>query len=166
MELKKTLKQLAQEYLDKHYFPDLVKALAFRACKDDVFECCCDILMPQQVDLAPTFSQKLFELIKKHNVSETDCYKNANLDRRLFSKIRSNDDYQPSKNTVFALIFGLKLNLKEANELLEAAGYSVSHSIKMDVLIEFLIKRRIYDISVVNDILYEHKCNLLGNVTK
>lgn len=180
--MKKSIQDIikaAQEYLDKHYFPDdLINVLAYRKCNEEI---CnkemleieeCDMSMPSELapdvleSLEPTFSQKLFDLIKKQKISETDCYKNANLDRRLFSKIRSDDDYQPSKNTVFALIFGLRLTLKDANELLDAAGYSISHSLKMDVLIEFMIKKRIYDIFTVNEILYKYECPLLGNVAK
>lgn len=113
-------------------------------------------------DMEPTFSQTLFKMIKEKGISETDCYKNANLDRRLFSKIRSNDDYQPRKNTVFALCIGLKLNLDEAEELLDKAGYSISHSIKFDTIMEYLIKKEIYDILVVNEILDSFGCQVLG----
>ena len=113
-------------------------------------------------DMEPTFSQTLFKMIKEKGISETECYKNANLDRRLFSKIRSNDDYQPRKNTVFALCIGLKLNLDEAEELLDKAGYSISHSIKFDTIVEYLIKKKIYDIIVVNEILFSFGCPTLG----
>lgn len=114
-------------------------------------------------DLEPTFSQTLFRFIKEKDISETECYKNANLDRRLFSKIRSNDDYQPHKNTVFALIIGLKLNLDEAEELLDCAGYSISHSIKLDMIMEYLINKQIYDILLVNEILDSFDCPILGS---
>ena len=113
-------------------------------------------------DMEPTFSQTLFKMIKEKGISETDCYKNANLDRRLFSKIRSNDDYQPRKNTVFALCIGLKLNLDEAEELLDKAGYSISHSIKFDTIMEYLIKQKVYDIMTVNEVLYSFDCPILG----
>ena len=137
---------------------------------------CCDLAaepmvfyqeaLPMEADLLedmePTFSQTLFKMIKEKGISETDCYKNANLDRRLFSKIRSNDDYQLRKNTVFALCIGLKLNLDEAEELLDKAGYSISHSIKFDTIMEYLIKKEIYDIIVVNEILFSFGCPTLG----
>lgn len=114
-------------------------------------------------DLEPTFSQTLFRFIKEKGISETECYKNANLDRRLFSKIRSNNDYQPHKNTVFALIIGLKLNLNEAEELLDCAGYSISHSLKFDMILEYLIGKQIYDILLVNEILDSFDCPILGS---
>ena len=124
------------------------------------------VTLPMEADLMsdmePTFSQTLFKIIKEKGISETDCYKNANLDRRLFSKIRSNDDYQPRKNTVFALCIGLKLNLEEAEELLDKAGYSISHSIKLDTIMEYLIKQKVYDIMTVNEILDSFDCPILG----
>ena len=160
--IKEQLFLQAEEYLNKWY---KVPAICMDMCST-VHE---DRISYQTIsvdieELDPTFSQKLFDLIRTKGISEQDCYKNANLDRRLFSKIRSNDDYQPSKNTVFALIFGLKLDLKEAIELLDAAGYSISHSLKMDVLIEFLIIKKVYDINTVNEVLYKYNCPLLGNV--
>lgn len=125
------------------------------------------VLVPDILEeLQPTFSQKLFELIKKQGMSETDCYKNANLDRRLFSKIRSDDNYQPKKDTVLALIFGLKLDFNDAEDLLDAAGYALSHSFKRDILVEFLIKKKVYDINTVNEILHKYECQLLGNVVE
>ncbi|MBQ8750607.1 MAG: hypothetical protein IJZ30_03095 [Alphaproteobacteria bacterium] len=131
------------------------KDIAF--CQSEV------ILEPDLLNcMEDTFSKTLFKLIKRKGILETDCYKNSNLDRRLFSKIRSNDDYQPRKNTVFALIIGLKLNMYEAKMLLESAGYSISHSIKTDVIMECLIKHKVYDIITVNEILYSFNCPLLG----
>lgn len=113
--------------------------------------------------LKPTFSQILFRKINEKGISESKCYKRSNLDRRLFSKIRSERDYHPQKNTVFALIIGLKLDLREANELLEAAGYSFSYCIKMDVIMEYMIKEKVYDILTVNEILYSFDCPILGS---
>ena len=115
-------------------------------------------------DMGPTFSQMLFKLIKQQGISETECYKNANIDRRLFSKIRSDDNYKPKKDTVLAIIIGLKLNLDDAETLLECAGYSLSHSIRRDVVMEFIIKKQIYDINVVNEILYSLDCRTLGSI--
>lgn len=114
-------------------------------------------------DMGPTFSQMLFKFIKQQGISATECYKNANIDRRLFSKIRSDDNYKPKKDTVLAIIIGLKLNLDDAETLLECAGYSLSHSIRRDVVIEFIIKKQIYDINIVNEVLYSLECQPFGN---
>lgn len=126
--------------------------------------CCCfsDEVEIINTDLEPTFSQKLFKYIKAKGISETECYKGANIDRRLFSKIRSNDNYQPSKITVFALIVSLKLSAEEADDLLESAGFTISHSYKLDTVMEFLIEREVYDINLVNEILHAMECPLLG----
>lgn len=151
------LKLAIQRYIDENFvnYDYNVKCMEFyqsEVCiEPDLLDC-----------MEDTFSQTLFKLIKRKGVSETDCYKNANLDRRLFSKIRSNDDYQPRKSTVFALIIGLKLDINEAEVLLDSAGYSISHSIKLDIIMEYLIKKQIYDIVIVNEILYSFNCPLLG----
>ncbi len=101
--------------------------------------------------------------IDEKGISEAKCYRRFNLDRRLFSKIRGDRDYHPQKNTVFALIIGLKLSLGEAQELMEVAGYSFSPAIKMDVIMEYLIKEGVYDILTVNEILYSYDCPVLGS---
>ncbi len=111
----------------------------------------------------PSFPMLLLRMIKSKGISETKCYRRSNLDRRLFSKIRGDRDYHPQKNTVFALIIGLKLDMEEAQSLLQSAGYSFSRSIKMDVIMEYLIHEKIYDILAVNEILYSCGCPLLGS---
>ena len=113
-------------------------------------------------DMEPSFSQMLFKFIKQQGISETKCYKDANIDRRLFSKIRSDDEYQPKKTTVFSFIIGLKLNLEDAKKLLDCAGYSLSRSKKQDIIIEYVIKKQIYDVNIVNEILYNLGCPILG----
>ena len=168
------IKTEVQAYLDE-YFIDEEIALHASYCVDvtemcdtremyslKIKNCCHDLDIIEFETTKPTFSQMLFKYIKEKSISETDCYKNANLDRRLFSKIRSNDNYQSRKNTVFAFIIGLKLGIDEAEELLDSAGYSISHSIKLDVIMEYVIEKQIYDIMVVNEILYSFDCPILG----
>lgn len=106
-------------------------------------------------NLGYPFSSKLFQLIKEKGISEVDCYKKANLDRRLFSKIRSNVKYRPSKETVFCLILALELKPDEAKELLGTAGYCFSSSIKRDLAIFYMIYHDFYDINRVNEILFK-----------
>jgi hypothetical protein len=143
-----------QAYIDEHFGDDKIYC---DKSPDVLYQ-----IIYDDSDLGPSFSQTLFKFIKEKGISETDCYKNANVDRRLFSKIRSNKNYQPRKNTVFALVIGLKLNLDEAKELLDSAGYSISHSIKQDLIMEYLIKKQIFDILQVNDVLYSFDCPILG----
>jgi hypothetical protein len=151
-----TLKQEVQDYLDENLIPEGMHVDYGRML-------CCEIIAEEfPFELKPTFSQTLFKFIKKQGISETECYKNAHLDRRLFSKIRSNENYQPRKNTVMALIIGLKLNLEDASDLLDSAGYTLSESIKQDMILEYLIQKEVYDIMVVNEILFSFDCPILG----
>ena len=119
-------------------------------------------LTEDDIELEPSFSEILFQLIKEKGISETECYKNACIDRRLFSKIRSQKNYHPKKKTVLALALSLKLTLAETKDFLETAGYSLSHSIKEDVLVVFCISRKIYDLSLVDEILEEFGCELFN----
>ena len=101
----------------------------------------------------PTFHQILFSFIDKKGASDSDIHKRAGIDRRHFSKIRSNPDYRPGKNTVIALALALELNKKETDKLLSAAGYSLSESNTFDLVILFFLDKEIYDIYSVNQAL-------------
>ena len=109
-----------------------------------------------------SFVKKLEMLIKERNLAVSEVYKAANMDRRLFSKITCNSDYQPSKDTVLALIFALKLSHPEAIDLLERAGYTLSHSIKRDIILEYFIKERIYNLNNINAFLYNMNEKIIG----
>ena len=93
---------------------------------------------------------------------DSDCYNRANIDRRLFSRIRSDQNYHPKKTTALALAIALELSLDETKELLMKAGYSLSHSILFDVVIEGCILERRYNIFEVNEILFYYDQPLLG----
>jgi hypothetical protein len=101
----------------------------------------------------PTLQQVLFKFIDKKEVSDADVYKKAGLDRKHFSKIRSNPDYKPRKNTIIALALALELNKKETDKLLSSAGYSLSDSDTSDLVILFCLEKKIYDIDYVNQAL-------------
>lgn len=101
----------------------------------------------------PTFNQTLFKLIDKKGAADTETYKKAGLDRRHFSKIRSNPEYRPRKNTVLALALALELNKKETDKLLSSAGYSLSDSETFDLVIQFCLEKKIYDVHDVNQAL-------------
>ena len=113
-------------------------------------------------NLDMSFSEMLFKLIDEHGMTDAECYKAANLDRRHFSKIRSEKNYHPSKNTCIALCIALRLTFDEASALLRTAGYAFTRSSKSDVIIEFYIRNRIYDIDVINEALFDNDQMLLG----
>jgi hypothetical protein len=101
----------------------------------------------------PTFNQTLFSFIDKKGTSDSDIYKKAGMDRRHFSKIRSNPDYRIGKNTVIALAISLELSEKETGKLLSSAGYSLSDSETFDLVIKFCLEKKIFDIHDVNQAL-------------
>jgi len=98
----------------------------------------------------PTLNQVLFRFIDKKGVSDAEIYKKAGIDRRLFSKIRSNPDYRPGKNTTIALALALQLNKKDTASLLSSAGYSLSDSNTSDLIIQYCLENNIYDMYSVN----------------
>ena len=109
-----------------------------------------------------SFAQMLFRKIDEKGLKDSECYKKANIDKRLFSKIRSDALYKPSKQTAIAFILALELPFAEACKMLKKAGFAFSSSSKADLIVEYYIKRGIYDIFTVNASLYEFDQPLIG----
>lgn len=113
-------------------------------------------------NVGETFQQRLLYLIDTKGLSDTVVYKKANMDRKLFSKIRCNVNYKPRKKTVLALAVALELNLEETKDLLSRAELALSPSSKFDLIIEYFIIRKVYDIYTINMALFKHNQQTLA----
>ena len=109
-----------------------------------------------------TFSEAVLSLIDDKGMTDVETYKRSNIDRRLFSKIRSNAGYAPSKSTVLALTIGLKLTVQDAQDLLARAGFAFSPCDKRDLIVSYFLERGEHDIATVNAALYDFDQGLLG----
>ena len=102
-----------------------------------------------------TFQERLMHLIWNKGLSEIQIYKTDNIDRRLFSKIRSDTNYHPQKQTILSLIIALHLNLVEAEDLLSRAAFAFSPVNPIDTIYQFCIENAIYDFGIIGELIYE-----------
>ena len=109
------------------------------------------------------FSRMLLRKIDEKGMTDAQCYKKANVDRKLFNKIKNKPEYRPGKPIVFAFAIALELNLSETREMLEKAGFSLTHSSKMDIVLEYFIKNGLYDLLEINQVLFQFDLPLLGS---
>lgn len=164
----------AAKYVEEHLLPCESKRRHFKktvyneirfsvSCSDDEFKredvqyslkSKPDFSKIIETQIEKTFTETVIEHINQKGYKDPEVYKAAKIDRRLFSKIVSNKWYSPSKDTVTAIIMGLKLSINEAEDLYSRAGFTLSHSDKRDIVIEYFIIKKMYDLTVVNEVLY------------
>lgn len=149
-----------KEYpIDDHYnSSEVSRVLRNYSTADDYNE----LLRILEGNVNQTFVDRLLYYINKRGVRDSEVYKAAQVDKRLFSKMVSNHEYKPSKDTAIALALALELSLDEANDLLSRAGYTFSHSNKRDIIIEFFFREKVYNLIDVNDVLFSLNQKIIG----
>lgn len=111
-----------------------------------------------------SFSEKLFRIIDSRGLKDPDVYREANVSKQVFSKIRAKSSYHPKKNTVLALAIALRLSLVETDDLLSYAGYTLAKNDKIDIIVSYFIEKGIYKVVSINEVLFEYDLPLLGSV--
>ena len=174
------LKQRIQEYIDDHYVTQCFenygmsaggtapKAFAAkRKAELPTFadnEICAASLEDAIAHMDKSFSEALLELIDASGKTDPQIYKLANVDRKLFNKIKNNKDYKPSKRICLAFCIALELSLEETEVLLKKAGYALSEADLGDTIVKFFIEEGIYEIFLINEHLFDYDQPLLGSV--
>lgn len=170
------MKEKLQEYITKNYLPDIKvrskksniitndldnKKLSKAYNTNEYQTSKIDNFINKSITNT-SFQELLFKYIDERNLKDSDVYNKVHIDRRLFSKIRSNNQYHPSKDTIILLGLSLKLNEKEIEELLNSASYSLPKNNIYDLIIRFCFVEEIYDIKEINELLATYNCKLFS----
>lgn len=115
------------------------------------------------IEEAGSFSYRVIGYMRSKHLSTKDLYERAYIDRRLFHKIIKNSRYHPSKKTVFALCIAFELDYLESMELMGLASYSFASNSRTDMILRYFLIKRIYDIDLINSVLYQFKCPCIGD---
>ncbi len=115
------------------------------------------------IEEAGSFSSRVIGYMRSKHLSTKDLYERAYIDRRLFHKIIKNSRYHPSKKTVFALCIAFELDYLESMELMGLASYSFASNSRTDMILRYFLIKRIYDIDLINSVLYQFKCPCIGD---
>ena len=176
--------QNVRSYIDEHYVEDYEaeiysspykysRSVEFNMLRrEDMFlgsAKACTTTVNEPDDLATflkqkddTFAVTLVDLIERSGKKNSEIYKKANVDKKLFSKIINNVKYHPSKQTAIAFAIALELDLEATQDLIGRAGYTLTHSSRFDLIIEYFIRKKNYNIFEINEVLFEFDEVLLG----
>ena len=172
MNLKEKLQKYIDKYLEKSLKPKRLPSdiccsvivLSYPECKEELLvqeskigDSPIDIFITENEDLNK-FQTVLFRMIEERKLNDSEVYNKVHIDRRLFSKIRSDKNYHPSKDTVILLGLSLELKVGELEELLDSAAYSLPKNNHYDLIIRFCFLNKIFDVNKVNDLLFDYKC--------
>lgn len=166
--ISKELLGEVESYIDQHYVDSHRSAMRRSLEKEDILiqEAYMGkpaLSLDQWVgNLDEPFSEMLLRLIDAKGMTDVEVYKRANLDRKLFSKIRSHKNYMPSKKTAIALAIGMQLSLEETEDLLGRAGFALSNAVIFDVIVEYFITTKQYNIFEINEVLFKYDQPILG----